>query len=113
MNPGYLEIVNHGLPLLKLVLILSVATNNPLNIFDTSPAESTIFYKVGILQITQDDSLHQRKLNILHLEEKICRYTFHQELLQNYKMVKHIKRKCKTCLGQHFEHIIYIHICDP
>ena len=24
------------------------------------------------------------------------------------KHVKHIKRKCKTCLGQHFEFIIYI-----
>ena len=41
-----------------------------------------------ILQITQDDSVHQRKLDILHLEEKICRYTFHQELLLNYKKNK-------------------------
>ena len=29
--------------------------------------------------MTQDDSLHRRKLNILHLEKKISRYTFHQE----------------------------------
>ena len=36
-----------------------------------------------MFQITQDDSVHQRKLNILHLEEKLRRYTFHQ-LLQNY-----------------------------
>ena len=42
----------------------------------------------GILQITQDDSVHQRKLNILHLEEKLRRYTFHQQLLQNYKKNK-------------------------
>ena len=42
----------------------------------------------GILQITQDDSVHQRKLNILHLEEKLCGYTFHQELLQNFKKNK-------------------------
>ena len=32
---------------LKLVLVLSVATNNPRNIFDTSPSESAIFYNVG------------------------------------------------------------------
>ena len=45
-----------------------------------------------ILQITQDDSLHQRKLNILHLEEKICRCTFLKELLQNYKKNKKFTR---------------------
>ena len=22
------------------------------------------------------------------------------------------QKNCKTCLEQHFEHIIYIHICD-
>ena len=26
--------------------------------------------------------------------------------------MKHIKRKCKTCLGQQFEHIMYMRICD-
>ena len=41
-----------------------------------------------ILQITQDDSVHQRKVNILHLKEKLCGYTFHQELLQNFKKNK-------------------------
>ena len=41
-----------------------------------------------MFQITQDDSVHQRKLNILHLEEKLRRYTFHQQLLQNYKKNK-------------------------
>ena len=45
-----------------------------------------------IFQITQDDSLHQRKLNILHLEENIYRYTFHQELLQKYKKNKKFPR---------------------
>ena len=30
------------------------------------------------------------------------------------KSLKNLKtyQKCKTCLGQNFEHIIYIHICD-
>ena len=43
------------------------------------------FIMSEILQITQGDSLHQRKLNLLLLEEKICRCTFRQELQQNYK----------------------------
>ena len=45
-----------------------------------------------ILQITQDGSLHQIKFYILHLEEKKCRYTFHQELLQNYKKNEKLRR---------------------
>ena len=52
------------------------------------PLNRWYFIKSEILQITLDDSLHQRKLNILHFEEKICRYTFHQELLQNCKKNK-------------------------
>ena len=46
VNPGYLRIFNHGSPHLKLVLMLSLATNNLLNIFDTSPSELAIFYNV-------------------------------------------------------------------
>ena len=45
VNPGYLRIFNHGSPHLKLVLMLSLATNNPPNIFDTSPSKSAIFCK--------------------------------------------------------------------
>ena len=33
--------------------------------------------------MTQDDSLHKRKLNILHLEKTISRYTFHQENMED------------------------------
>ena len=32
VNPGYLSHFNHESPFLKLVLMLSLATNNPLNI---------------------------------------------------------------------------------
>lgn len=46
-----------------------------------------------ILQVTQDDSLHQIKLSTLHLEEKLCRYRLHQELLLNYK------KNCKLSKG--------------
>ena len=41
-----------------------------------------------ILHITQDDSFHQKKLDTLHLAEKYCKYTLHQELLLNYKKNK-------------------------
>lgn len=33
--------------------------------------------------MTQADSLHRRKLNILHLEKKISRYIFHQENMKD------------------------------
>ena len=29
------------------------------------------------------------------------------------QIVKRINRTCKTCLQQHFERIMYKHICDP
>ena len=38
-----------------------------------------------ILHVTQENLLLQRKFSILHLEEKLCRYNLHRELLLNYK----------------------------
>ena len=34
------------------------------------------------------------------------------ELYICQKSVRTLYIKCKTCLRQYFEHIIYIHICD-
>ena len=57
---------NHQSLHLKLVLILSLVTNNSLNIFDTSPSELAMFCNVGDPSNHTRWSLHQRKLNILH-----------------------------------------------
>ena len=37
---------------------------------------------------------------------------FRQEFRYIKQKKVHIKRKCKTCLGQNFKHMIYLHICD-
>ena len=39
----------------------------------------------GTLQVTQEDLLQQRKRDLLHIEEKLCKYNLHHELLLNYK----------------------------
>ena len=62
----YIYFFNHRSLHLKLVLILSLATNNPLNIFDTLSSELVMFYNVGDPSNHTRWSLHQRKLNILH-----------------------------------------------
>ena len=38
-----------------------------------------------ILHFTQEDSLLQKSRDLLHLEEKLCKYNLHHELLLNYK----------------------------
>ena len=38
-----------------------------------------------ILHFTQEDSLLQKSHDLLYLEEKLCKYNLHHELLLNYK----------------------------
>ena len=53
-------------------------------IFDTSPYESMTSY-VRDPHVTQEGLLQQRKRGLLHIEEKLCKYNLHHELLLNYK----------------------------
>ena len=38
-----------------------------------------------IFHVTQEDLLQQRKRDLLHIEDKLCKYNLHHELLLNYK----------------------------
>ena len=38
-----------------------------------------------IFHVTQEDLLQHRKRDLLYIEEKLCKYNLHHELLLNYK----------------------------
>ena len=55
-----------------------------------------------IFHVTQEDLLQQRKRDLLHIEEKLCKYNLHHEMLLNYKknhkFPKHIQLKFNPSL---------------
>ena len=69
----------HGSPLWKLVLIIIIFTQYISNI---------IYHPVNLQHSNMTQILPNttsRKLELLNIEEKLCRYTLHEELLVNYK----------------------------